>query len=196
MAEFAAAALASFAEVGAAAGGSAALGAGSAAVSGGGFLAGLTSFGGIAASVLSGAATIGSVLATQQGAEQKAQSLELQALDAEMNVKVEQNQGIERRNSLKAALVQAIGDRSVATAASGVDLSFGTPVQARQEAVTAEQNALASDVRTEEFRKSRLLERAASYRLMASQERSGGLAKAAGIGASGFANLLRRGVAL
>ena len=145
------------------------------------------------ASILAGGATVLSVLSTQRAAEQKAQSLELKASDAETGVGLETAQGLERRNSLKAALVQAVGDRDVAAAASGVDLSFGTPVVARNQAITDGERALSVDQSTEDFRKSRLLESAASYRAMASQARSGGLGAAAALALDGGAKLLRRG---
>jgi hypothetical protein len=144
-------------------------------------------------SILSGVATVGSVLNTQRAGDVTAQGYELNALDAETNVKVEENQGIERRTSLKAALVKALGDRDVATAAGGSDLSFGTPVIARQEAVKDSERALTVDKQTEDVRTARLKERAASYRIAAANTRSGSLSKAAGIGITGLASVLRRG---
>lgn len=144
-------------------------------------------------SILSGSATVLSVLGNMRAGEAKARSLELAADDAEMDAKVAEVQTIERRAGLKRALVQAIGERDVAAAASGVDLSFGTPAVARGEAVEDSERALALEDSTLAFNRARLFERAASYRRMASESRAGGLGRAAVAGLEGGAKLLRRG---
>lgn len=145
------------------------------------------------ASILSGGATVASVLAMQEAGETKAWNYQMQADDAELQARVEQVQGLDRRNSLKAALVQAVGERDVAAAASGVDLSFGTPAIARSEAIKDGERALSTDQATEDFRRQRLLERAGNLRLMAGQARSGALASSAALALEGGAKLLRRG---
>lgn len=145
------------------------------------------------ASILQGGATVGSVLAASRAGKEDARKLEFQALDAETEISVEEIKGLERRNSIKAALVEAIGERDVAAAASGVDLTFGTPVTARRQASEDAERAIGNDQATEDFRKSRLRERAANYRLAAAQRREGGLLKAVGLGLEGAAKFLRRG---
>lgn len=145
------------------------------------------------ASILSGGATVASVLAMQQSGETKGFGLDMQADDAELSAKVEAVQGLDRRNSLKAALVQAVGERDVAAAASGVDLSFGTPSTARNQAIKDGERALDVDQASEDFRKQRLLERAGNLRLQAGQARSGALGAAAALALEGGAKLAKRG---
>jgi hypothetical protein len=146
-----------------------------------------------AASILSGGATVLSVLNAQRSGEAKAKALELQAQDAETTAGLEAIQGTDRRNSLKAALTQAVGDRDVAAAASGVDLSFGTPSVARQQAIKDGERALAIDQDTQNFRVARLRERAANYRLQASGANAAGLGSAAALALEGGSKLMRRG---
>lgn len=195
--EFAAAVLTSVAEgIGAIAGASAPLDLlaanGVAGASGSGLFGGLMG-GSTALSILQGGATVASVLATAGAGQQKADAYMLQAGDAETAAQLERVQGIERRTSLKASLLQAIGERDVAAAASGVDLSFGTPAIARDQALKDGARALEVDTSTEEFRRARLFERAASYRNMASQARAGSLLQALGGGLEGAAKIARRG---
>lgn len=189
MAEFAAAALASVASVGAEIGGTIA----GAASSVGSSLTAALGTTSTWASILSGGATVASVLAMQQSGETKAFSLNAQADDADLQARVEAVQGLDRRNSLKAALVQAVGERDVATAASGVDLSFGTPTIARGEAIKDGERAIDVDQSTEDFRRQRLLERAGNFRMMAGQARNGALGSAAALALEGGAKLLKRG---
>lgn len=146
----------------------------------------------LAFSVLSGGATVASMLQHQRAGEQQARSLELQALDAEGNVGIEEVRGLERRNSIKQSLVAALGERDVAAAASGVDLSFGTPVIARREAIEEGERALTLDRQTENLRVARLRERAASYRQLASEARAGGLARASIAALEGGARIAGR----
>jgi hypothetical protein len=145
------------------------------------------------AGLLSGGATVASMLQARRAGEQDARKLVLQADDAELEARVEQVQGLERRNSLKAKFVEAVGERDVAYAASGVDATFGTPAIARREAVVDTERALALDQDTENLRRNRLLERATNYRLAAAQAREGGIFKSIGLGFEGAGKLLRRG---
>ncbi|BBF92466.1 hypothetical protein [Blastochloris tepida] len=130
-------------------------------------------------SVLSGGATALSILANNQAADVKATSYEAMAGDAELDARIEEVKGLERRTSIKQALAEAIGARDVAAAASGVDLSFGTPRIAQKEAQRDAERALSADQYTEDLRKSRLAERAANYRMMAGSTRQGALAQSA-----------------
>lgn len=175
-----------------------------AAVAGGGlFSGGLSTLGSLAmiagggaslvSSILSGSATAASALATEKAGEEKAQALELSAEDEQVNTGVEVVQGAERERTIKAALLKTIGERDVATAASGVDLTFGTPVQARKEAVRDAENALSINQSTTAFNVNRLNERSANFKLLAQQARSGALAKSAALSLEGAARLFRRG---
>lgn len=143
-------------------------------------------------SILSGGATAASVLAAKKAADDKARSYEYAAADAETETQIEAVAGLQRRASLKRQFAQAVGERDVATAASGVDVSFGTPsvIRAKMEGDTT--RAVTLDQETENLRVARLRERAASYRIMAQDARAGGLLKAAGIGLEGAAGLARR----
>lgn len=146
------------------------------------------------ASILQGGATVASVLAAQRAGAAEGQKFELAAGDAETNILIEANRATEKRISLKQSLVNALGERDVAYAASGVDLSFGTPVAARRQAVADTERALAIEKSGSDLTVARLRERAASYRLAGVNAREGALAKAAGLGLSGAADILRRGV--
>lgn len=71
-------------------------------------------------------------------------------------------------------MVQQLGEQDVAYAASGGDLSFGTPLQARKEAFRQADLATTTDIGTEQTRVARLSEREVNYRKMASKARSAG----------------------
>lgn len=173
-------------------GGGTAAAAGTTAAAGSSLLsaAGFTS---TVASILSGGATIAGAMAAARAGKQDAINAEMQARDIDFDVKGEQLQGMERRNSLRRSLIQALGERDVAYAASGVDLSFGTPVIAREEANRDAERALSIDQSTEDFRVARLRERQRNLRIMGMEARRGGLAKAAGLVLEGGASMLRRG---
>jgi len=147
---------------------------------------------GTVASILSGGATIASALAAQRAGQEKALSLEFQAQDSETESRAEGVAGLERRNSLRKALIDQIAEQDTAYAATGVDLSFGTPVVARDQASADAERALNLDQESESFRRSRLTQRAGALRGMASAARRGGLAKAAGLVLDGGVSLARR----
>lgn len=129
--------------------------------------------------ILSGGATALSIMSANEAADTKANSYEMMASDADLDARIEQVKGLERRTSIKQALLEAIGERDVAAAASGVDLSFGTPRIAQKEAQKEAERALSSDLSAEELRTSRLAERATSYRLQAASMRKGALLQTA-----------------
>jgi hypothetical protein len=204
MAEFAAAALTTLATTAgttaAASGTTAAITAGGASVaSAAGAVAGtgsiLGSFGTMStvASILAGTATVASVLAAQRAGEEKAAGFEAAASDADTESLIAANEGTERRTSLRRQLLVAVGERDVAAAASGLDLSFGTPAQARREAIEDSERALETDGQNETLRRARLAERAGNYRRMAENARGGALAKSASLVLGQTAQLARRG---
>lgn len=174
---------------GSAAAGSAAAGAASAGTA----AAGVATTGSTIASILQGTATALSVFAGIGAANQEADALELAAGDAEREKALETLQGIERRTSIKRSMMEAIGEQNVATAASGVDLSFGTPGQARREAYREADLGLETANGTEQSRVSRLTERAANYRSRARSTRRAGLLTGLGQGLGGASNILLRG---
>lgn len=144
-------------------------------------------------SALSGGATVLSMMQRQQASEMDALNLESQAEDTKLDIGQERVQGENRRNSIQRALLESIGDRDAAYAASGVDLSFGTPAVARQQASEAAERALNQDSDSENFNVSRLNQRAANLRMRANQTRKSGRTAALVEGLSAGASLLRRG---
>lgn len=148
-----------------------------------------------AASILSGGATVLSVLNTYRAGQQKADAYNAQASDAELSSTVAGLQGTERQNSLRAQLADALGQRDVATAAGGVDVSFGSAAAARAKATEDTQRALSLDQSTTQLQQARLRERAANYRKMALDASAGGLASAAAGALEGGAKMMRRGIA-
>lgn len=162
---------------GAAAGaaGSAAGAAGTAATAGGAAATG----GGLSLSgLLQGAATLLSITSQINAGNAEAERYELAADDAAREQPLETLKGIDRRRALKAELQDSIGDINTAYAASGVDLSFGTPNQARQNAFREADYGIAADNGTTLTRKARLTEREANYRKMAKRAKSRGYANA------------------
>lgn len=142
---------------------------------------------------LQGGATLLSVSAGLQARRAEADALEADALDAETEIDLEQLQGLARRNSLKREAFRAVGEIDAAYAASGVDLSFGSPRRARREAFRELDSAMSSDMTTETTRVNRLKERADTYRARARGVRSAGKTEAA-IGILGFtSDVINRG---
>lgn len=144
-------------------------------------------------SILQGVATVGGIVATIASGQAEAERLELAALDAEAEKPLENLQGIDRRRSLKAAAVEAIGELETAYAGSGVDLSFGTAAQAKTDALRELDLGLTSDTGTTMTRLSRLAERAANYRTMAKRTRQMAGLQAFTQGLGLFSSLAQRG---
>lgn len=172
---------ASTATAGAATTGAAAAGAGAAAT--GGFSL---------SSLLQGTATVFSAFSALGAGEADAEELELAADDAAREKPLETLQGINRRAGIKAEMMNRIAEQDVANAASGVDLSFGTPLQARRDAFRQGDLALETDMGTEQTRVARLTEREANYRKRAKRARSAGVLDAIGIGLKGATSLADR----
>jgi hypothetical protein len=143
--------------------------------------------------ILQGVTSIGSMFAERRAADQKAQSLNMEANSALADIPNEQIAGTERRNNLRRALLDTIGERDAATSASGLDISFGTPTIARQQATDDAERALAIDQGTEDQRVSRLRERSANLRIMAAQAKSAGKQNALLTGAKTALSLIGRG---
>lgn len=155
--------------------------------------AGLLSGGSRVASILSGGASALSILMGLGAADEQATALEADAADATGEIATEAIQNLQRRASLKKALQEAIGDIDTATAASGVDLSFGTPAEARQEAYREADRAVSLDNETTTIRTNRLFERARLYRLQARSTRRGSVFEAIAQGGQAAAGIAYRG---
>lgn len=143
-------------------------------------------------SVLQGTATALSVLGGLRAAQAQSDALEAQSADAKVEAQIEGTRGLERRTALRERMAQDMGARDVAYAASGVDLSFGTPATARQQAVADANSAVSTDVETENIRRNRLLTRSAMYRSMAEDTRAAGTLKAVTGGISMLADVGKR----
>lgn len=145
------------------------------------------------AGILQGTASVLGLVASISAGAAEGEALDLQAADADREQALENLQGIERRGSIKRAMVDALGAQDVAYAASGVDLSFGTARQARTDAFREADLGLTTSAGTTMTRLSRLSERAANYRSSAKRARMGGfLSGLAGFG-SNLASIAGRG---
>lgn len=122
--------------------------------------------GGMLSTILQGGASVLGLVSSIAAGEAEQQQMEMMAQDAEAEQPLEILKGIDRRRSLKLATIDAIGEMDAAYAGSGVDLSFGTAAQARQDAMRELDLGLTSDAGTTMTRLSRLTQRAANYRAM------------------------------
>jgi hypothetical protein len=100
------------------------------------------------------------------------------ANDAEAEKPFETLQSVDRKRSLLAAAAEATGSSDVAYAASGVDLSFGSARQARQDAYRELDLGLTTDSATTATRLNRLQERAINYRSLAKRAKSASIFQA------------------
>ena len=153
----------------------------------------LSGSGSMISSILQGSAGLLSVVGAIGKGNADSDALKSKAADAGTEIQLEQIKGDERRNTLRRQLADALAERDVAAAASGVDLSFGTASQARTEALQEGNRALAADQSTQDLRISRLQERQAELLLGAKQARRAGLIKAFGSGAGTAAQIFNRG---
>lgn len=168
----------------------AAASAGAAATTAGATTAGAAASSGFSlAKLLSGTATVFSAVQSLGAGEADAQQAELAAMDAERQKPLETLQGLNRRTGIKAEMMDRVGQQDVANAASGVDLSFGTPGQARREAFRQGDLALETDMGTQQTRVSRLDEQAANYRKRAKRARTSGRFDAALTAIGGYNKL-------
>lgn len=168
------------------------LGAAGGAASAGGGLASLFSGGSVLSSILAGTATVAGMMGAQQQGEEQSRVLMAQAADARTEQDIERIRGNERRDSLRRSLLQTLGERDVAAAASGVDLSFGTAATARNEAARDAERALVMDQSTEDARIGRLRERENEFTRSARSAKRGSLYKQFGLGVQGVSAATRR----
>lgn len=156
---------------------------------------GLPSLGGAGSlftSILSGTATVAGMMGAVGAGDEKARTLTAQAMDARTEQDIEGLRGTDRRNSLRQSLLKTLGERDVAAAASGIDLSYGTAALARDEAERDAESALTIDQSTEDFRVGRLKERESEFLRSAASARKAGRIKAYGAGIQGGAALANR----
>lgn len=122
--------------------------------------------------ILQGGASVLGLVSSIQAGQAERDQMEMMAQDAEAEQPLETLKGIERRRSLKLSAIDAIGEMDAAYAGSGVDLSFGTAAQARQDALRELDLGLTSDASTTT---SRLSLRAANYRSMGKRAMRAGI---------------------
>lgn len=144
-------------------------------------------------SALQGGATLFSVVNSYRAEQLRADDFDASALDAESEIDLERLAGVERRASLKREAYDHIGDMTVAFAASGQDLTFGSPAKARERAFRDLDTAVNTATNTEETRIARLKERADTYRSRARRVRSAAPVNALAEGLQFGASLARRG---
>ncbi len=125
-------------------------------------------------SILKGALTIGSMISSINAGNARAEEATLAAQDAEAQKPLETLQGIDRRTSIKQALAETVGNIDTSYAASGTDLSFGSPSEARAQAFRKADSAISTETGTEQIRTGRLDERAANYKRKADNARASG----------------------
>ncbi|MCZ4073542.1 hypothetical protein [Agrobacterium sp. LMR679] len=140
-------------------------------------------------SLLQGTATVLGMVQSINAGNADAEALNAAADDAAREVPLETLQGITRRTALKKEAMDSIAQQDVAYAASGVDLSFGTPMQARKDAFRQLDLGITSDVGTEQTRIGRLQEREAEYRKRASRAKRSAMFDAAMIGFKGATSI-------
>lgn len=137
--------------------------------------------------ILTGGASLLSVFAGMAGANAEAAALEQQAREADMEQQTEGVKGKANQLAIKREMMDAVGQRDVAAAASGVDLSFGTAAEVRKDAFREADQALTSNTFTTMSNQSQLEQRAASYRKRAKQVKSAGIMNALVGGLTAFA---------
>ncbi|MCA0424874.1 MAG: hypothetical protein LCH61_16420, partial [Proteobacteria bacterium] len=139
-----------------------------------------------------GMSVLGGISAMREG-DEKAAALREQGLQAQDDARQERLAGMQRTDQLRRQLLDEQGQRDVAYAASGIDLSFGTPVVARAQADDDAARALAISGETTNARAAQYEQRAASYRAAAGRAKSTGLLNALGIGAKTMMSAANRG---
>lgn len=152
-----------------------------------------TGFGSTVASILSGGATIASMLGSIAAGRAKADSYNVAAIDSEIQSTQELVKAQARENSIRRALIETLGERDVAAAASGVDAGFGTPAVARGEAIDDANRAISVSRADSDSERGRLLTQAKLYRRAAGDAGRVGLLTALGTGLGGLSSLAARG---
>lgn len=143
--------------------------------------------------LLQGTATVLGMTSAIAAGQADAEAAKMQADDTARQVPLETLQGIKRRSSIKQEMMDQLGSQDTAFAGAGVDLSFGTPGQARREAFRQADLGLTADVGTEQTNIARLQEREAAYRKRAGRAKLGGYFDALTLGFNSAASIAGRG---
>ncbi|OCC01843.1 hypothetical protein BA190_26895 [Labrys sp. WJW] len=151
------------------------------------------SLGSLFTTMLSGGATAISAMAAMNAGKQQAAAYNLEASQAMADNAQESVEGRVRRDSMRKDLIKQLGEQDVAYAASGLDLSFGSPLQARDDAKADAARALSTDLDNETVTRNRLTQRAQALRAMARDAKSAGRMKALGLAFDFGTDVLKRG---
>jgi hypothetical protein len=143
-------------------------------------------------SILQGVATVGGVVASIAAGNAEASNLKMQARDAEDEKTLEVVQSADRKRSLLKGAQEAVGEIDTAYAASGVDLSFGSAAQAKQDVFREADRGINTDSATTSGRLSRLTERAQSLYRMSKSARRMGVVGGLTSGLKGFASIAQQ----
>jgi len=139
--------------------------------------------------VLGGTATLLSAVSSIAAGQQQADALEAQAIDTQSQKSLELIQGLDRKNQAKKATAQAISDINTSYAASGADLTFGTPAVARAAAFQEGDYTLNSNTWTTGSTIDRLEEKRQELLRQAGYARMAGLFEGFTTGLTGIAKL-------
>lgn len=139
--------------------------------------------------LLGGATTILSAAASIAAGNQQAEMYEQQARETEMQKPLELLEGLNRRNDIKKATAAAVAEQDVAYAASGADLSFGTPTVARSSAFREGDYALSTNATVTGNSIDQLGLKAKSYLQMAGRARQMGVFEGLVGAFSGFSKM-------
>ncbi len=161
---------------------------GGAASSLGGFLS--------SAGVLTGLQGVTGLLsiAAKNKASQEAKLAQFEkAGEAEIDAQAEGVAGQAREGQLRQQYLSAMAERDVAAAAGGIDLGFGSPVVAREQATKDTERALSLDALETQNRQDRLRSRSASYIRAGRAARAGGLLENLATGLNTVTDIATRG---
>ncbi len=149
--------------------------------------------GSTALSILQGGMGLLGAMASIRAGQSAAAGYRSQAADTRLDVGQETIAATQKETSLRKALVASLGERDVAYAASGVDLSFGTPAAARSQAIDDTNSAMSMARTQSEMRRRQLLARADTLDAMAEDAASSGLIKGLGTFGGSMFDIVKRG---
>lgn len=139
--------------------------------------------------LLAGGATVLSAVSSIAAGNAQGDALEAQAAEAQQQKPLELIEGLSRRNEISKATQAAVAEQDVAYAASGADLSFGTPRQARSNAFREGDYAQNTNALTTGSTLDQLDLRTKTYLGMAGRARSLGLFEGLATAGLGFSKL-------
>ncbi|MDR6331919.1 type IV secretory pathway TrbL component [Xanthobacter flavus] len=152
--------------------------AGATAAAGGGLLGALTG-GSALSSVLSGGVTVLSALRGLDAAKEKSFEADMKAADTRQQITDEREAAARRRINLKDEMYDVLGKNDVATAAAGIDLSYGFGQQQRETVLAKGAQEVSIDSATEARRLRELKMREENYKRISRGARNSGTLSAA-----------------